>query len=175
MKQRRNGPKKQRGLTAIELAVALMVSLLVLAIAVKYGPKLMATNKSATEVSAVSQLISNIQATKTVSGYGASGTDLIAGLVNANGIPAGMTINGTSVTNSFGGAVTAKSTGIGFTVTSAALTSEACVALATNLGGNDTLTTKIGSGTAISGEVTFAAASSGCSGSSNSITWTSST
>ncbi|HBP0736159.1 TPA: pilus assembly protein PilX, partial [Pseudomonas aeruginosa] len=49
---------------------------------------------------------------------------------------------------------------------------DACITLATKIAKNTFEQTKINSGTAITGEVTTAAATQACSSDSNSITWT---
>ena len=74
--------------------------------------------------------------------------------------------------NDEGQSVTVTSTGMGFAITSSALPKDACIALATRVAKNQYEQTKINSGAATTAEVTTAAATTGCSGATNTITWT---
>ena len=61
---------------------------------------------------------------------------------------------------------------LGFATTSSALPKDACIALATRVAKNEYEKTKINSGSAVSGEVTTVSATTACSTSANTITWT---
>ncbi|MRK19099.1 type 4 pilus major pilin [Pseudomonas sp. JG-B] len=83
-----------------------------------------------------------------------------------------MSVTGGALFNAFGGSVTVVSTGIGFTITSADLPKKACVNAAKGIGRGAQFSTRINAGTAIVGEVTSAAATTGCSTDDNTIAWT---
>ncbi|EPQ5199368.1 type 4 pilus major pilin, partial [Pseudomonas aeruginosa] len=106
------------------------------------------------------------------SGYGSSGTNLIPSLIAINGVPKNMSVSSGVVYNVYGGSVTVSSTGMGFSITTSKLPKDACITLGTKIAKNTFEQTKINSGTAITGEVTTAAATQACSSDSNSITWT---
>ncbi|RMO63405.1 hypothetical protein ALQ37_02744 [Pseudomonas syringae pv. aptata] len=57
-------------------------------------------------------------------------------------------------------------------LTEAGLPQDACVTLATKIGRGQKVTTSINGGTAVNGEVSSAAATSGCSTDSNTLAWT---
>ncbi|WP_350337589.1 type 4 pilus major pilin [Pseudomonas aeruginosa] len=120
----------------------------------------------------MSVIAANARALKTSSGYGSSGTNLIPSLIAINGVPKNMSVSSGVVYNVYGGSVTVSSTGMGFSITTSKLPQDACITLATKIAKNTFEQTKINSGSAITGEVTTAAATQACSSDSNSITWT---
>lgn len=116
-------------------------------------------------------LISNTRKLKASSGYGTSGTSLVSALRVSKGLP-NMSDDGTSRYNSWGGAVTVVSNGMTFTVTENGLPADACVTLATKISRGQKVTTTINAGTAVTGEVLQANATSGCSKDANVVAWT---
>lgn len=62
--------------------------------------------------------------------------------------------------------------GMTYTVTEAGLPQDACVTLATKIGRGQKVTTSINGGTDVSGEVSSATATSGCTTDSNTVAWT---
>lgn len=171
-----NIKKNQAGaFSAIEMALTLAVGVVALYAAVAYGPKLWASSDNARELENVSSLVTNVRNLKTVSGYGASSANLVPQLIAAGAVPGTMTISGTTIINTWGGSVTIVSTGYGFTVTAPSLPATACVFLATKFAATGSVTTKINSGTAVSGEITSSAATTECSSASNTIVWASAT
>jgi type II secretory pathway pseudopilin PulG len=163
--------KDQLGFGALEVMIALVIGAIVILGAVFWYPKLMNSSNNGDELQNVSTLVSNTRQLKTASGYGATGTNLVPTLITAGGIPDGMQKTATTVFNAWDGAVTIASTGTGFSLTYAGVPAENCVFLATKGAGSSSLSTKLNSGSAITGEVTAAAASAGCSTATNSITW----
>ncbi|RML61614.1 hypothetical protein ALQ92_200167 [Pseudomonas syringae pv. pisi] len=115
-----------------------------------------------TDADNVGQLIANTRKLKGSTGYGASGTDLIAQLSSIRGLP-NMSFSSGKLYNAWSGQVTVVANGMTFTVTEAGLPQDACVTLATKIGRGQKVTTSINGGTAVNGEVSSAAATSGCS------------
>ncbi|HBN8268386.1 TPA: pilus assembly protein PilX [Pseudomonas aeruginosa] len=168
--------KKQAGFGAIEMIVVLIIVIGLLALAASRWDTLFGSNEAAEEISNVNMLMAGTKNLKTSSGYGASGTNLVPALIKAGAVPKNMTVTSGALYNTWGGAVTVVSTGTGFTVASAAVPEGVCLTLATKLARGGVYSTKINSGTAIVGEVTQAAATTGCSSAtSNSLTWASNT
>lgn len=174
--QRTARAKKQAGFGAIEMIVVLIIVIGLLALAASRWDTLFGSNEAAEEISNVNMLMAGAKNLKTSSGYGASGTNLVPALIKADAVPRNMTVTSSAIYNTWGGAVTVVSTGTGFTVTSATIPDGVCMTLATKLARGGVYSTRLNSGTAIIGEVTQAAATSGCSSAtSNTITWASNT
>ena len=168
--------KNQAGFGAIEMIVVLIIVISLLALAASRWDTLFGSNESAEEISNINMLMAGTKNLKTSSGYGSSGTSLVSSLIKAGAVPKNMTVTSGAIYNTWGGAVTVVSTGTGFTVSSSAIPEGVCMTLATKLARGGVYSTKLNSGTAIIGEVTQAAATSGCSSAtSNSITWASNT
>jgi Tfp pilus assembly protein PilW len=163
--------KKQKGFGALEVMIALLIGVIVVVGAIVWYSKLRGAADKSTELENFSSLVSNVRLLRANSGYGASGADLVPVLINSDGVPGNMAISGTTISNSYGG-VTIVSTGLGFTITFAGMPSADCIFLATKAAGSSSISTKMNSGTAITGEVSSSQANTGCSGSTNSIAWT---
>ena len=168
----RNNQFKQAGASTMEILFYLIVAALVLFVAVQGGFKLFGKQTNNTEQMNVAELIINTRALKSSQGYGASGANLVPQLVATNGIPNGLTVVSNVPYNAWNGAVTVVSAGVSFTITYAAVPQDACVALATKVAKNPSFTTTINAGSAMSGEVTAATATTGCSAAANTIAWT---
>ncbi|BAU77397.1 type 4 pilus major pilin [Metapseudomonas furukawaii] len=164
--------RKQRGFGALEVMIGLMIGTLVLIGAVVWYQKLSNSSNNGDELENLSSLITSVRHLKTSSGYGANGTNLVPILNNAGGIPDNMGFNAGVPLNAWGGNVTIVSTGLGFTVTYAGLPAENCIFLATKGASSSTMTTRINGGAAITGEVTAAAANTGCNAATNTLAWT---
>jgi type II secretory pathway pseudopilin PulG len=162
---------KQEGFGALEVMIALMVSALVIIGAVLWYPKLVYNRNNSNELENLSSLTTNTRQLKTSSGYGASGANLVPALIASGGVPDGMQQSGGAVFNVWGGGVTAVSTGTGYTITYAGMPIRNCIFLATNGASSSAITTSLNGGTAITGEVTSAAATAGCTSATNSISW----
>lgn len=174
--QRTARAKKQAGFGAIEMIVVLIIVIGLLALAASRWDALFGSNEAAEEISNVNMLMAGAKNLKTSSGYGAANTNLVPALIKAGAVPTNMTVTSNAIYNTYGGAVTVTSTGTGFTVTSAAIPEGVCMTLATKLARGGVYSTKINTGGVIVGEVTQAAATSGCSSAtSNTITWASNT
>lgn len=170
--QRQKG--KQFGFLSVEALIVLIVVLALLGIAASRSGMLSGGSQAVEEVGNIQSLYANIKSLKTSSGYGAAGTNLVPALITADGIPKNMSVVSGVPYNDFGGAVQIVSTGSGFTITTNGLSSAACVKQSTSISrGGAFATTQIGSNAAINGEVTSATASSQCTGSANTVTWTS--
>lgn len=166
--------KKQRGFVSIEVIIVLVVVLGLLALGASKMDMLNTGGDTTEEMSNIQALYANTKGLKSSQGYGTAGTDLTSQLVSLKGIPKNMSVVSGVVYNLFNGAVTIASTGPGFTISSGSLPPEVCIKLATKVSrsGNFTSTT-INSNSAIPGEVVPATAATQCSGSTNTVAWTS--
>lgn len=167
---RKIGSKKQRGFTAIELIVVLVVGLGILAMAAGKTDMLFGNSNLSEEVSNVNTLYANIKTLKTSSGYGASGTDLTAQMVATAGVPRNMTVTGGVIYNLWGGTVPVVSTGAGFTITQNTVPMDGCIKMATKISKGGTFSSiKINVAAAVTGEVTSAAATASCTSAAGNI------
>lgn len=166
--------KKQRGFVSIEVIIVLVVVLGLLALGASKMDMLNTGGDTTEEMSNIQALYANTKGLKSSQGYGTAGTDLTPQLVSMKGIPKNMAVVSGVVYNLFNGSVTITSTGAGFTISSGNLPTEVCIKLATKVSrsGNFTSTT-INSNSAIPGEVVPATATTQCSGSTNTVAWTS--
>jgi len=167
--------RAQRGFTALELIVVLIVGLGVIAVVASKFDMLFGGSNVNEEVSDIGTLLANTKGLKTVSGYGVSGTNLIPQLIAAGGIPKNMSIVSGVLYNTWGGTVAVTSTGPGFSIGYTGTPEEACVKLSTKANKGGTFASvKVNSAASVSGEYTSAQATTDCSSpTANSITWTS--
>lgn len=166
-----SGSRRQRGFLELSTLFVLIVVALGIAGAVSAGLGLLGSSDVSTEQSNIGTLIANTRKLKSSSGYGTSGTNLVSQLVTTKGLPS-MSQSGSNLYNSWNGAVTVVSGGMTAIVTDNGLPADACATLATKLSRGNKVTTTINGGTAITGEVDSATASSGCSKDSNIVSWT---
>ena len=156
-KARRSG-----GFTLVEIIIVVVIIAIIAALA---GPRIIKAfggSDANDELQNMQQLFGNLKELKGRTGYGANGTSLVAQLASKGALPGAWVYDGTSLTNRWGGAITITSTGPAVQVTSANIPAPACNTLSTRLGGQGVRTTSINGGTAITGEVTSAAASAAC-------------
>ncbi|WP_332690691.1 type 4 pilus major pilin [Devosia sp.] len=163
---------QQHGFISIEVVIVLIIVAIGIGLAVSRGAGLFGSSNVGEEQSNLATLTTNTRALKGSNGYGTSGTNLVPSLIAVNGVPKNMSVVSGVLYNVYGGSVTVASTGMGFTITSSSLPKDACIALATRVAKNQYEQTKINSGSAVSGEVTTVSATTACSSSANTITWT---
>lgn len=164
--------RRQAGWMSIEMLFVLLVALIGVGYALFNGGQLMGTSDISNEQSNIGQLIANTRKLKGMSGYGASSTNLVPQLIATKGVP-NMSMSGGALYNAWSGSVTVVSNGMTFTVTENGLPQDACISLASKMSRGSKATTAINSGTAITGEVDSAAATSGCSkDTGNTLAWT---
>ncbi|PAU63309.1 pilus assembly protein PilX [Pseudomonas sp. PIC25] len=168
----RQHPHTQHGFISIEMMIGLIIIAIGIGLAVSRGAGLFGSSNISEEQSNLATLTTNTRALKGSNGYGTSGTNLVPSLIAVNGVPKNMSVVSGVLYNVYGGSVTVVSTGMGFTITSSSLPKDACIALATRAAKNEYEQTKINSGSAVSGEVTTVSATTACSSSANTITWT---
>lgn len=168
MRSRRN---KQAGFMSIDALGWTIFAVIVLGFIAAAVWKVLTGTDSTVEVSNVTTLMSNTKQLKGRTGYGASGTNLIPSLIAIEGT-GGMSVSGSTVVNQWNGAVTLVSNGMTYTLTTASVPKSACIALATKVAKDNQTTTRINGGAAITGEVLTAAATTACSGSANTLAWT---
>lgn len=165
-------PYRQRGLTLLEGLAWMALAGVVVAGALAMNAKGWLGNKEQKEVTHISAIISGTKSLQSVTGYGASGTNLVPSLISQGLVPADMTVSGTTIVNRYGSTVTVVSTGLGYTVTDSGLPASACMTLARQISQTDGITTKIGSGTATANAVDTATAQAQCSGATNTVAFT---
>ncbi|MGK6474977.1 type 4 pilus major pilin [Pseudomonas aeruginosa] len=161
----------QGGFVSIEMIIVLIIIAIGVGLGLAAAAGMFSSSNANEEQRNISVIAANARALKTSSGYGSSGTNLIPSLIAINGVPKNMSVSSGVVYN-LAGSVTVSSTGMGFSITTSKLPQDACITLATKIAKNTFEQTKINSGSAITGEVTTAAATQACSSDSNSITWT---
>ncbi|TAL63627.1 MAG: prepilin-type N-terminal cleavage/methylation domain-containing protein [Burkholderiaceae bacterium] len=166
---------KQKGLTLIELIVAIAIGLIILAAAAAGISKGFGASDVGADTDHINTLLVNVRDDlRSVNGYGPAGTDLVPSLRTAGGIPSDMTITANVPYNAWNGPVGITSTGLGYQLTSANIPADACVKEATKLSRPGTVTTSINGGAAITGAVPVTTATSQCSGTANTLTFVSS-
>lgn len=165
--------KGQKGFTALELIVVLIVGLGIIALAASKMDMMFGGSNLSEETGNVNTLLSNTKSLKTSSGYGTSGTNLVPALISSQGVPKNMVVSGGVIYNVWSGAVSIASTGTGFTISYASVPQDACIKMATKTNRGGTFATvKVGAAAAVTGEYTTAQATTDCSGATNTITWT---
>jgi len=151
---------KQRGLTLIEVMVALAIGGLVIAGA-------LALYNAASSSQVANQLNSGISALRastkslyaTTGGYGTGPLNSV--LINANKVPSTLYYSGSTITHQLNGNVTITGANTTFTITVTNLPTDVCVSLATAATGYTQVV--VGSTTLSTFPITPAAASSACS------------
>ncbi|MGX9960647.1 type 4 pilus major pilin [Xanthomonas euvesicatoria] len=163
----------QRGMTLIEMMVVLALIGLLVAGALVASAKGWFGNKVTSDIKQLSSLMAETKKLQGVDGYGTSGTNLVPTLIANGGVPADMTKSGSTILNKFGGTVTIVSTGLGYTVTSPGYETDACMEVSRALStAGSGLTTRINGGTATTGQISAASATTSCSSDSNSLAFT---
>jgi prepilin-type N-terminal cleavage/methylation domain-containing protein len=164
---------RQKGFTALELIVVLIVGLGIIALAASKMDLLFGNANISEEISNINTLLSNTKNLKTVSGYGATGTDLIPELISTSGIPKNMTLADGLPYNVWGGAVAVTSSGTGFAIVYQRVPQDACIKLATKTNKGGTFATvQVNDAHAITGEYTAAQANTDCrAGAENRLSW----
>ncbi|MDO7931593.1 type 4 pilus major pilin [Xanthomonas euvesicatoria pv. eucalypti] len=165
-------PRSQAGVSLVELVIGMVIlgAIVIAILGVARGAR--GSSKVQTEGQNYNALIECTRNMKSAGTYGASGTNLMPAAINRQCVPTTMPVTGTTAANQFGGAVTLVSTGTGFTLTTAAIPQEVCSGLATDLSQSGAYSTKINSGTAITGPVSVASADAGCNATANTVAWT---
>ncbi len=166
--------KKQRGFTALELIVVLIVGMSIIALAASKMDLLFGKANVFEEISNLNILHTNLKSLKTSSGYGNAETDLVPQLISIKGLPQNMNTLDKQPRNLWGGPVHIKSTIAGFSIRYENVPAEACIQLATQSNrGGAFATVKVNSAAAVSGEYSAAKASADCSSSvGNTLIWT---
>jgi hypothetical protein len=170
--------RKQQGALSLEMLLVLVIVLAILGWALSRGTMMQSRSSTLSEATNDIVLMENVRGLlKSAGSYGAAGTDLVPALITAAGVPTDMTISSNQIYNASGGQVTIVSTGAGFTLTTALLAPDVCMQTAIKVSGSVTgVSTVINGGSAISGAVSSAQASSGCNqvGNANSIAFSAS-
>lgn len=167
--------KKQFGFLSIEAIVVLVIVLGLLALGASKMDILTGNSNATEELSNVQTLFAATKGLKTSAGYGTSGTDLMATHIANGSVPKNVSVVGGVAKNLYGGTLTVTSTGTGFSVSQAALPSDACIKLALKVSAGGTFaSTTFNGGTATTGPLSSAAATAGCNAANNqnTVVWT---
>ncbi|MDH0794619.1 type 4 pilus major pilin [Stenotrophomonas maltophilia] len=166
------GASRQQGATVLEIMAWMAIAALIIGGAIAGIASGWSSYKENKEGDHVTALIANTKKLQSVSGYGASGTNLVPSLIATNGVPGDMTVSGNTLTNRYGGTITVVSTGLGYTVTSPGLPANACIAVAKSVSSAGGVTTKINSGSASTTPVDTVTATAACTSATNSLAFT---
>jgi type II secretory pathway pseudopilin PulG len=165
-------PRRQRGATLLEAVAFLGIAAIILVGA-------LALFSNAFDGARSNQLIEEVNALQTGirkvysggAGYATNVTAGMTGLVDAGAVPATLTINGTTVTNEWGGAVTiAWDTNNNAVEISFADVPQAACMTAMTTGGN-WFTIATATGTAAAPPISASAAETSCVSGNNTVTW----
>ena len=169
--------KKQLGVIGIEMIMVIVILLILVGWATARSDMMKSRTGTLTEASSVITIVENTRAlTKSSSGYGASGTDLVPTLIQNTGVPKNLSVISSVIYNQFNGAITVVSTGTGFNVTDRSLPQDVCTQAAVSISRSNSVDTiSINGSAAVTGEITAAIATSECNlaGKSNVIVFTS--
>ncbi len=163
----------QKGFTALELIVVLIVGMGIIALAASKMDLLFGKANVFEEISNLNIMFANIKNLKTSSGYGKAGANLVPQIISTKGLPQNMSVVDNVPRNLWGKAVTITSTGAGFSISYAGVPQDACIKLATqaNRGGAFASVT-VNNAAAVAGEYSSAQASTDCrSSKANILTW----
>ena len=150
---------KQRGLTLIEVMVALAIGGLVIAGALALYNAASSSQISNQLNSGVSALRANTKSLyATTGGYGTGSLNKV--LIDANKVPSSFYFSGTSITHQLNGSITVTGATTQFTITVTNLPTDVCVSLATSATGFTSV--QIASTTLTTFPITPATASSSC-------------
>ena len=170
---KRDSRQKQRGITALEAIVVIIVGVVVLGLAAAAIDRLFGSNDTAEETSNINMLNVNTKQLKTISGYGAANTNLTAQLIAAKGIPSNMTVTGGQIYNTWGGTVNVTSNGPTFAISYGSVPQDACITLAVKVNRGAFGSVRVNSGTPVTGEYTSDQAATDCvSTPTNTVTYT---
>lgn len=163
-----------RGMTLLEMLVVVAIIGVIIALASGRVGGFNNAQKISNHIVQTSSLIANTKQLRGTTGYGASGADLVPTLIKSGLVPSGMQVSGSTIKSVFGGTVTVASTGNGYTVTDPTIPQDACIQILPKISMSGVVSTKVGTSTAITGEVDSAAATTNCaSATANSVAWTS--
>ncbi len=155
--------KRQAGFLSIEAIVVLVIVLGLLALGASKMDILTGNSNAATK------------GLKTSAGYGTTGTDLMATHIANGSVPKNVQVVSGVAKNLYGGNLSVTSTGTGFSISEAALPSDACIKLALKVSAGGTFaSTTFNGGTATTGPLSSAAATAGCNAANNqnTVVWT---
>jgi hypothetical protein len=162
----RPGTRHQAGASQLEIMGVIAVGLVILIGGAIAFSSMTNGGEINNDMKNVGTLMVMVRDSRDIGGYGPANTDLTAGIVSGNkGQPPGnMTYTGGVLYNTWNGAVQPVSTGLGWTLTLNQLPQDACQkeAMKFSQAGNN-VSTSINGGAAISGAVSKANATAGCS------------
>lgn len=166
--------RRSRGFTLIEMLVVVAIVAVIAAFAAGRIGGFGTAQKVSNHIVQVSSLIANTKQLRSSTGYGAAATDLVPTLIKSGLVPSGMQVSGSTIKSPFGGTVTVVSTGNGYTVTDPTIPQDACIQVLPKISQSGVVSTKVGTSTAITGEVDAATATTNCANATaNSVAWTS--
>lgn len=165
--------RKQRGFTLIELMVVLAIGLIILAVGAARGGNMFGRNDVTNEVANLSMLLTNVKNIRSTTGYGTVSTNLVP-IMSANGeIPQTIGINGTVLTNVWGGSTTINSNGGGVVLQDNSIPQAACIKIVQLMSKTGMASSvQVNGGTVRTGEVEASDAMNDCSSTTgNFVAW----
>lgn len=169
--------KKQGGAISLEMMIAVGLIIVLFGWAVSRSDMMQSRTATLTGASNMVTIGENVRSLlKTGTGYGTSGTSLVADLIASKGVPKNITISAGTLVNDFNGTITIVSTGTGYTVTDPNLPADVCIQEVMKVSQSATYTsTAINGNAAVTGAVPRATATTQCNqtGSANSVAFTS--
>lgn len=129
--------KKQKGFTALELIIVLIVGFSIIALSASKMGQLFSSSNTNDAMNSILGVYSATRALKNVNGYGDDSTDLTKILIDTDTMPKSLSIDKSSgtVTNEWAGAVaiTVANSGNGFIIDYPKVPKEACIKLSQQL------------------------------------------
>ncbi|MEA1063813.1 type 4 pilus major pilin [Apirhabdus apintestini] len=129
--------KKERGFTALELIIVLIVGFSIIALSASKMGQLFSSSSTNDAMNSILGLYSSTRALQNVNGYGNDGDDLTKVLIDTDTIPKSLAINKSdgSAKNEWAGTVTVSVTnsGNGFVIDYPNVPKESCIKLAQQL------------------------------------------
>lgn len=135
--EQRTSIKKQKGFTALELIIVLIVGFSIIALSASKMGQLFSSSSTNDAMNSVLGLYSSARALKTVNGYGDDGNNLIESMIETDTIPKTLGIDKTNKTakNEWAGDISVEVTnsGAGFIITYPNVPKDACIKLGQQL------------------------------------------
>lgn len=167
--------KKQKGFTALELIIVLIVGFSIIALSASKMGQLFASSNTNDAMNSILGIYSSARAVKNVNGYGEDGSDLTKILIDMDTIPKSLSIdkdNGTAKNEWAGDVqVVVGNSGNGFTISYPNVPKDACIKLSQQMTHSGNFETIDISGTAVDNTKTLTDISAACSSDANDMTF----
>lgn len=165
--------KKQKGFTALELIIVLIVGFSIIALSASKMGQLFSSSNTNDAMNSILGVYSSTRALKNVNGYGDDSTELTKILIDTDTMPKSLSIDKTNGTakNEWAGtvAITVTNSGNGFYIDYPDVPKEACIKLAQQLVHSGNFDSIEANGTALDNTKTLTDISSACSSDKNAM------